>query len=205
MQGRLVPPEPGRFQAFPKARWPDEFQFAAEVPLSYIEWIYDLYGADINPLIKDPAKMQELINSTGVTVRSLCADYFMDLPFLGCPEPERNVRQKMLHSLIDRSPDVGISRIILPFVDASRIESRQDQDVVIKVLNEALTEARRVNVEIHLETDLGPMEFATLLNRVPSPLVKVNYDSGNSSSLGYEPSEEFAAYGDRIGSIHIKD
>ncbi len=33
----------------------------------------------------------------------------------------------------------------------------------------------------------------------------MNYDSGNSSSLGYEVGEEFAAYGHRIGSVHIKD
>jgi hexulose-6-phosphate isomerase len=35
--------------------------------------------------------------------------------------------------------------------------------------------------------------------------LKVNYDSGNSSSLGYAPREEFAAYGERVGSVHIKD
>lgn len=33
----------------------------------------------------------------------------------------------------------------------------------------------------------------------------MNYDSGNSSSLGYKPAEEFAAYGKRVGSVHIKD
>jgi len=37
------------------------------------------------------------------------------------------------------------------------------------------------------------------------PLLRVNFDSGNSSSLGYNSAEEFAAYGDRIGSVHIKD
>jgi L-ribulose-5-phosphate 3-epimerase len=36
-------------------------------------------------------------------------------------------------------------------------------------------------------------------------LIKVNYDSGNSASLGFVPGEEFAAYGHRIGSVHIKD
>jgi hexulose-6-phosphate isomerase len=33
----------------------------------------------------------------------------------------------------------------------------------------------------------------------------VNYDSGNSASLGYSPSAEFGAYGSRVGSVHIKD
>jgi len=35
--------------------------------------------------------------------------------------------------------------------------------------------------------------------------LKANWDSGNSSGLGYIASEEFAAYGERIGSVHIKD
>jgi hexulose-6-phosphate isomerase len=34
---------------------------------------------------------------------------------------------------------------------------------------------------------------------------RINYDSGNSASLGYRPREEFAAYGARIGSVHVKD
>jgi L-ribulose-5-phosphate 3-epimerase len=33
----------------------------------------------------------------------------------------------------------------------------------------------------------------------------VNFDSGNSASLGYDVREEFANYGTRIGSVHIKD
>ena len=36
-------------------------------------------------------------------------------------------------------------------------------------------------------------------------MLKVNYDSGNSASLGYSPAEEFAAYGERVGSVHVKD
>jgi hexulose-6-phosphate isomerase len=44
-----------------------------------------------------------------------------------------------------------------------------------------------------------------LLERLPEGTVKVNYDIGNSASLGYEPRAEFAAYGDRVGSVHVKD
>jgi L-ribulose-5-phosphate 3-epimerase len=40
---------------------------------------------------------------------------------------------------------------------------------------------------------------------VPHRSIRVNYDSGNSASLGYHPVEEFAAYGERIGSVHVKD
>ncbi len=60
-------------------------------------------------------------------------------------------------------------------------------------------------VELHLETSLAPQPFADLLARLPHPSVKVNYDSGNSASLGYSPRSEFAAYGSRVGSVHVKD
>ena len=35
--------------------------------------------------------------------------------------------------------------------------------------------------------------------------MKVNYDIGNSAGKGFKIDDEFAAYGHRIGSIHIKD
>ena len=63
--------------------------------------------------------------------------------------------------------------------------------------------ARRINLA--LETDLAPGPFAALLERFDGPAVTVNYDSGNSASLGFNPTEEFDAYGHRITDIHLKD
>ncbi len=100
---------------------------------------------------------------------------------------------------------MGVQRIILPFVDVSRISSPEEEEIVIKALEEVLPTAEEADVELHLETDLGPEAFKALLDRLPHPSVKVNFDSGNSSSLGYRASDEIAAYGERIGSVHIKD
>ena len=205
MQGRLVPPEPERFQAFPRTRWEDELSLAREVPLSYIEWVYDLYGADVNPLTGDIARMKSRIRETGISVSSMCADYFMDRPFVRCSEADLTERRQFLQRLLHLAKQVGIQRVVLPFVDASRIDSEGDKTVVIEILQDALPTARETGVELHLETDLGPAEFAGLLDRLPDSSVKVNYDSGNSASLGYVPQEEFAAYGERVGSVHIKD
>ena len=58
---------------------------------------------------------------------------------------------------------------------------------------------------MHLEADFGPAAFAEFLSRLEDPFLKVNWDSGNSSGLGYVASEEFLAYGDRLGSVHLKD
>ena len=56
-----------------------------------------------------------------------------------------------------------------------------------------------------METDLNPRQLAGLLNKLNSNQVTLNYDIGNSASLGYDPIEELAAYGERISDIHIKD
>ena len=207
MQGRLGPPVEGRFQSFPRGRWADEFSLAAQAGLHAIEWIYDLFGADENPLATDEgvAAMQSLSARHGVAVRSVCADYFMDKPLLRVGPPERRELVERLRWLLRRCRTLRIERVILPFVDASRIETPEEIEEVRTIFESVLPTAEETAVELHLETSLPPPEIARLLARLPHPLVKMNYDSGNSASLGYRVREEFAAYGERIGSVHIKD
>ena len=207
MQGRLVGPFPGKFQSFPREHWATEFSAAAAVPLDGIEWIYDAHGAGLNPLETDVGieLIKALSHRHGVAVRSLCADYFMDLPLLRVPEQQRRERLLRLEWLLGRCALLGIERVVLPFVDASRIESAAETAIVLDCLSQVLPKAEACRVELHLETALPPLAFAALLARIEHPLVWVNYDSGNSCSLGYRPEEEFQAYGSRIGSVHIKD
>jgi len=207
MQGRLVPPDAGRFQSFPRARWRDEFPRAQAAGIDYIEWIVDGYGEDVNPVLSD-AGMHEfdaLKQKHGVETLGICADWFMDYPLLRCTAAERAEREAFLHTLPAVAKRIGAGYIVLPFVDISRIESEAEKDALVEILLAAVPFAEAGGVELHLETDLGPADFAALLARVPHPLIKANFDSGNSSGLGHVASEEFAAYGERIGSIHIKD
>jgi L-ribulose-5-phosphate 3-epimerase len=83
--------------------------------------------------------------------------------------------------------------------------TEDEKQAVIEVLQRALPIAQQHNVELHLEADFNPTNFAAFLARIEHPSLKVNWDSGNSSGLGYIASEEFGAYGHRIGSVHIKD
>jgi L-ribulose-5-phosphate 3-epimerase len=207
MQGRLVPPEAGRFQCFPRERWRDEFANGTAAGLDAIEWIYDQHGADVNPLATDAglAEMAELSRHSGVVVVSVCADYFMDHPFVKANAAAFAEIEARLRWLLGRCHLAGITRMVLPFVDASKIESAGDETRVVEMLWRVLPEAQRCGVEIHLETSYGPAELAALLDRLPHPMLKANYDSGNSSSLGYDVRAELAAYGPCIGSVHIKD
>jgi L-ribulose-5-phosphate 3-epimerase len=207
MQGRLVPPDAGRFQSFPRKQWRDEFPNAVAAGIDYIEWIVDAYGADVNPILSTEglSELDALKRQFGIATPAICADWFMDYPFLRCTSDERTERELFLHRLIPIARRIGADHVVLPFVDISRIETEEDKQIIAEIMTTAAPIAQSNGVELHLETDLGPDDFATLLKRIPNPWVKANFDSGNSSGLGYVASEEFASYGDRIGSVHIKD
>jgi L-ribulose-5-phosphate 3-epimerase len=201
MQGRLVPPDAGRFQSFPRERWRDEFPNAAAAGINYIEWIVDAYGQDVNPIFTSAGleEFNAIKQQHNIATPAICADWFMDYPFLRCSLNERAEREQFLHQLLPIAQQIGADHIVLPFVDISRIETEADQQIIVDVMTAAAPIAQSHAVELHLETDLAPEDFAALLARIPHPFVKANYDSGNSSGLAY------VAYGNRIGSIHIKD
>jgi L-ribulose-5-phosphate 3-epimerase len=207
MQGRLLPPVDGRIQAFPREHWEQEFPRAAAAGLSAIEWIYDTYGLGANPIESSEglARITALSKEHGVAIRSICADYFMDFAFVRATEAERAERLSHIEWLLAQAQIVGVTRVVLPFVDQSAIRDQADFEAVIDTLRRALPLAESVGIELHIESSLPPSDFAALLAELPHPLIQVNYDSGNSSSLGYKPAEEFAAYGGRVGSVHIKD
>ena len=207
MQGRLSPPEDGRFQSFPRASWRDEIPRARQAGLDYIEWIHDDYDQGANPIFtpEGRAELAALKSENTIATPALCGDWFMDFPFLRCTESELRQREQHLHDLLPLAAEIGAARMVIPIVDHSKIVTEEDKDIILEVLERALPIADQFGVELHLETDLNPSDFAAFLARIPHPMLKVNWDSGNSSGLGYIASEEFAAYGDRIGSIHIKD
>ena len=207
MQGRLVPPAGGRIQAFPRENWAEEFPRAAAAGLDAIEWIFDCYGEGANPIetLEGLSRLRRLAGEHGVAVRSLCADYFMERPLACAAEGERTERLGTLAWLLGQCAALGVGRVVLPFVDESSMRTPEQQSVVSDLLRRAVPAAERAGVELHLETDLNPEDFRHFLSLVRHPMVKVNYDSGNSASLGYDPREEFGAYGERVGSVHIKD
>ena len=207
MQGRLSPPEGGRLQAFPTEGWKKEFLLASQAGLDGIEWIYDVHGEKINPL-KNAAgilEMKCLTKETGIKIRSVCADYFVEKPLVSKDSFENEKHFEILELLIERCAQAGLSRIVLPFVDASAIAADEQKKHILVRLNKLSDKAKKSKLEIHLETSLNPEDFKDFLSGLPEDIFKVNYDTGNSASLGYSARKEFEAYGSRIGSVHIKD
>ncbi|MFA5139661.1 MAG: sugar phosphate isomerase/epimerase family protein [Elusimicrobiota bacterium] len=207
MQGRLVPKYRGRYQAHPVGCWQEEFQLAASQGLDLVEFILDYEGAETNPLLTERGRDEILSLSarTGVHVRTVCADYFMAAPLHGVSAEGIAKSRKGLEDLVGAAARLGATDIVIPCVDASSLNRPGGAEGLIAALEPVVPLAERMGVNLSLETDLAPAPFAALLKRFGSRRVTVNYDTGNSAALGFDPREELAAYGDRISDVHIKD
>lgn len=207
MQGRLLPKFQGKYQAHPIGTWQSEFKLAAQLGLDCIEFILDFDQAKFNPLLTDFGRdeIKKVVSNTGVRVLSVCADYFMTAPLHSDDAAIAENSLKVFNSLLVAASDLGITEIVLPCVDSSSINQSEDQDRLVYVLHKVSESAAEFQINVALETDLGPKEFGQLLGRLPDSVITVNYDIGNSASLGFNPRDEMNAYGHRISDVHIKD
>jgi L-ribulose-5-phosphate 3-epimerase len=207
MQGRLVPKYHGRYQAFPVGMWQDEFKVAKACGLDLIEFILDFNDVEENPLLK-LGGIDEIISvsqDTGVSVKTICADYFMEAPLHSNDDKVVEESFKILERLLESAKVLKITDIVIPCVDQSSLETKEVVDRFVKQITKILPIIEKENINLSLETDLAPKPFIELLNKLNSKNITVNYDIGNSAALGYNPAEELEAYGNKISDIHIKD
>jgi len=206
MQGRLLPKYQGRYQAHPVDNWKPEFKLAKSKSLDCIEFILDYNDVEKNPLMNEKGitEIKKEVNDNEVKVLSVCADYFMEAPFHQDNDYEISKSQNILKRLIDSSAILGIENIIIPCVDKSSLQVQYFEKFILNI-EELINYAEKNSINICLETDLPPKEFKSLIDSFPNSNIKVNYDIGNSASLGYNIKEEFKYYGNYISDVHIKD
>jgi L-ribulose-5-phosphate 3-epimerase UlaE len=207
IQGRLLPKFQKRYQAHPLGYWQHEFQIAAELGLDCIEFILDHNDVQINPLMS-PSGLQEVqkyVAESGVVVKSICADYFMQFPLHTTDDNVTMSSLDILCQLIGSLSQLGTSDIVIPCVEDASIATASNMARFIHNITPAIKLAEQKKIRLSLETDLNPHSFCDLLEAIDSDYVTVNYDTGNSAALGYDPKEELAAYGEKITDIHIKD
>lgn len=207
MQGRLLPKYQGRYQAFPIGQWRNEFHLCKTHNINFIEFIFDFDQYQKNPLYTDSG-LEQIINitqDTGVSVKTICADYFMSAPIHSLNENISANSIAVLKKILKNANKIGAQDIVLPCVDDSSLKNSELIKKFIKNIIYIQDELEKFEINLCLETDLSPNDFHDLLSNFESKKITVNYDTGNSASLDFDIIEEFQAYGDRITDIHIKD
>ena len=207
MQGRLLPKYQGRYQAHPVGCWQDEFVLAREVGIDCIEFILDYNEAEDNPLIKEGGveEIKIVVEQTGIAVKTICADYFMEAPLHSEHIAIANSSQELMIRLLDNAVELGVTDVVIPCVDQSALGDEPAVNRFVETLLPIVVIAEKHGINLSLETDLAPQLFIELLERFNSNRVTVNYDIGNSAALGYDLVEELDYYGKRITDIHLKD
>lgn len=207
MQGRLLPPVDGRFQSFPVDGWKHELSLLREADIDGVEWIVDSESWEINPLLTETGRqdISHTCSDLNLIVDSVCADIFMIDKLLDDGGEIVRSSLSQLERLLHACAELDFRYMILPFVDSSRLHDSVSVGGLHRLLAQLEILASRYSVEVHLETDLPPMLIAEILCGFEPPWISMNYDIGNSASLGFSHELEFEAYGPRIRSVHVKD
>lgn len=206
MQGRLTPSQGRGIQFFPFDNWQQEFYDGKEIGLNEIEWIFDYSSYEENPLwsYQGIEQIKKTIDKTSVTVKSVCFDYFMRRPFYKNQDFE-TLREniEIAKQVIENMSKIGASLLEIPMVDESSIKTSEEAKKALIYARELLEYASDYRIKISLETDLPPGNFRDFLDRVEG--LYANYDSGNSSGLGYNHEMELISLRELVANVHIKD
>ena len=207
VQGRLSPPVNNQIQTFPGIYWKNEFPICKKLGLGCMEWIFEYKTMSINPFCSDDGikEMMSLSNLYNVRINSLLADYFMEKKLFGEDPQEVKKSIEMLYFVIDQCKKCNIPIIEIPLVDNSALKTENEKKQLMKNLREPLKYAAEWDIDLSLETSLPPEEFREFILSFKPLKVKVNYDMGNSTSLGYDPMKEINLLGEFIVNVHIKD
>lgn len=207
MQGRLSPQVNGKIQAFPAESWQAEFECGHRNGFALMEWTLDQDALHSNPLLtaQGQHEIRQLCKQFDFSVLSLTGDCFMQSPFWKASGAQVDSLLQDFRAVAQACSAVGIQMMVVPLVDNGRIENAAQEDFLVAALEREQPWLAELNVRVVFESDFAPLELARFIGRLDAQWFGVNYDIGNSASLGFQPSEEISAYGRRIVNVHVKD
>ena len=206
MQGRLIDSEKkNRIQYFPSKNWKTEFYIADKINLNLMEWTINIENIKKNPLIQKKKNQNELnfIKESNIKIESVTCDFFMQKPFF---KKKFYIFKSQifyfLKNLIKNCESLNIKYLILPLVDNSSIKSQIEENKLVADMHKL--ENYLNNTKILFEIDYRPSHVKRFMSKFNSNKFGINYDTGNSASLGYDIQEEIK-YFRYVDNIHIKD
>jgi len=158
--------------------------------------------------IADPEvrqKYKEKMKQTGLVISSVMMGLLNSNPLASDPRGPA-----WLEQTIDAAKDLGAKVILVAFFGKGNLLAdgklkQADVDVVVERLKAAAPRAERSGVILAIENTLSARHNAEILARIDHPAVRIYYDVGNSTNLGYDVPAEIRFLKDRIAQIHFKD
>ena len=208
MQGRLSKSLTGKIQEFPVSTWEKEFELTNKLGLRAIEWTLDYTNFKLNPLfnLKEQPKIRNLQDQFSIKIPSITLDCFVEAPFY-----KRNEITGLTSDtndllwIAENLQNVEVEILVLPIVAESGVFNKNYLSNLIKCLNAIEKDLARTKKKIAIECEFDINSIAALLSELNPDYFGINFDMGNSASLGHNPEEELTVCRGRILNIHIKD
>ena len=202
MQGRLSPMINNRIQQFPWESWPNEFVLASKIDIKIIEWTIDTIEFYKNPLINQRNQINLIMDQNNISIPSVTCDYFMENPPW---KTDLKLVKKGISSILQGMRNIKSKILVIPLVDNSSLPDLASTKIVEDFFTDLIPEISQNKLQIAFESDLNPKKLSEFICKFDKNYFGINYDIGNSSSFGFNPKEEFNAYGSRIINVHVKD
>lgn len=203
IQGRLVDKVGDNIQAFPRNDWEKELRIASENNINFIELTIDLNRIWENPILSSIGidHLNNKLLENNIVPLACTADYIMhNPPWISNQNKMKMISEKIIESL----GKINCRYLVIPLVDHSSINKKLENEAISFLLS-LEPYLLKHNVQIAIESDYEPKELKRFIDKLPPQTFGINYDIGNSASLGYIPDEEFKYYFNRIKHIHVKD
>ena len=208
MQGRLVDTEKkGRIQFFPGKNWIKEIHLASKNKFKLMEWTIDIENKNLNPMfnVKLSDIYNRIVKKNKIKIVSATCDFFMKAPFFKLKGIKQSKSITDLITVIKNGQILGIKLFIIPLVDQSSIDNKIQENFIIKFFNH--NDFKKIlnnDTKILFESDYNPEKLIQFIKKFNSKHFGLNYDTGNSASLGFNVKDEFK-YFRYVKNIHIKD
>ena len=196
-----------KIQAFPWPYWESEMPLAKSIGLSKMEWTLDQEKIFVNPLMtkQGQATIQRLAAINAIQILSLTGDCFMHAPFWKAKGSMREHLIQTFFEVLLASAKMGIKYVVVPLVDKGALATSQQRILLENTLLNFRNFLFQHNMAIAFESDFPPHKLKQFIDGFPSELFGINFDMGNSASLGFDPEEEISLLSNRIINVHVKD
>ena len=204
IQGRLSPITNNRIQQFPWDSWQNEFAIASKIDIRLVEWTIDTFKFYQNPLISlnQWEEINTIASKNNIFIPSVTCDYFMENPPW---KSDLSLIKEGIIAIFQGMKNISAKILVVPLVDNSSLLESSNVNIVKNLFTDLIPEISQNNIQIAFECDLNPERLLDFISEFDRNYFGINYDIGNSASLGFDPNKEFKAYGSRITNVHIKD
>jgi L-ribulose-5-phosphate 3-epimerase len=158
--------------------------------------------------IADPAvrkQYKDQMKESGLVISSFMMGLLNSCPLASDPRGPGWLEQS-----IEAAKDLGAKVILVAFfgkgslLDGKEVK-KADVDVVVQRLKAAAPKAKEAGVILGIENTLSAAQNAETLQRIEHDSVRIYYDVGNTTNMGYDVPAEIRFLKDRIAIFHFKD